>query len=185
MGSVSDAVLRQAHCSVELVRTPNLLAHKPGDTTSSQELKRVLLAVDASTFSEAACRMLIEQVQPETEVQVLNVVQPMNVLTAREMGDYSFVERIYADETKQARVLVDAIAARLREKRVSLITEVAQGDPKSEILDASETWKADLIVVGSHGRTGLERFLLGSMSEVVGRHARCSVEVVRIAVASA
>jgi len=55
------------------------------------------------------------------------------------------------------------------------------GIPKVVIIDDAKKWGADLIVVGSHGRTGLDRFLLGSVSEAVARHAACSVEIVRAA----
>jgi nucleotide-binding universal stress UspA family protein len=51
--------------------------------------------------------------------------------------------------------------------------------PKSIIMDEAEKWGADLIVVGSHGHRGIERFLLGSVSEGVALHAKCSVEVIR------
>ncbi|HTZ49653.1 MAG TPA: universal stress protein, partial [Verrucomicrobiae bacterium] len=47
-----------------------------------------------------------------------------------------------------------------------------------------EDWKADLIVMGSHGRRGFDRLILGSVSESVALHATCSVELVRIAVVS-
>lgn len=47
------------------------------------------------------------------------------------------------------------------------------------ILDEATHWGADLIVVGSHGRRGVDRFLLGSVSEAVALHAACSVEVIR------
>jgi nucleotide-binding universal stress UspA family protein len=48
------------------------------------------------------------------------------------------------------------------------------------ILDTAAKWHADLIVIGSHGRKGLDRFLLGSVSEAVARHAPCSVQIVRV-----
>jgi len=53
------------------------------------------------------------------------------------------------------------------------------GAAKSKIIDHAAKWHADLIVLGSHGYTGMERFLLGSVSDAVARHARCSVEIVR------
>ena len=56
---------------------------------------------------------------------------------------------------------------------------LAAGDPRTIILDTAEDWQADLIAVGSHGRTGLDRLLMGSVSEAVAVHAHCSVEVVR------
>jgi len=62
----------------------------------------------------------------------------------------------------------------------SLTAAVEEGDPKSKILDTARDWDADLIVLGSHGRKGLQHFLMGSVSEAVARHAECSVEIVRI-----
>lgn len=53
------------------------------------------------------------------------------------------------------------------------------GTPEEAILDEAEKWDADLIVVGSHGFKGLDRFLLGSVSHDVAIHAPCSVEIVR------
>jgi nucleotide-binding universal stress UspA family protein len=47
------------------------------------------------------------------------------------------------------------------------------------LLDEAAAWKADLIVLGSHGKHGLERLVLGSVSETVAIHAHCSVEVIR------
>ena len=51
--------------------------------------------------------------------------------------------------------------------------------PAKLILKEATTWGADLIVMGSHGRRGLKRFLIGSVSESVAMHAGCSVEIVR------
>ncbi len=48
-----------------------------------------------------------------------------------------------------------------------------------KILDVANEWHADMIILGSHGRSGLGRFLLGSVSDGVVRHAHCSVEVIR------
>ena len=58
-------------------------------------------------------------------------------------------------------------------------TTVQEGEPRQVILHCAATWRANLIVVGSHGKTGLDRLLLGSVSEHVARHALCSVEIVR------
>lgn len=53
------------------------------------------------------------------------------------------------------------------------------GSPKQVILDEAESWVADLIIVGSHGYGAWDRFLLGSVSNAVATHAKCSVEIVR------
>jgi nucleotide-binding universal stress UspA family protein len=56
---------------------------------------------------------------------------------------------------------------------------VREGDPRSVIVDEAEEWGADMIVLGSHGYTGLKRLLLGSVAQSVAAHAHCSVEIVR------
>jgi len=63
--------------------------------------------------------------------------------------------------------------------RVSRQVTEPRETPARAILAAAESWEADLIVMGSHGRRGFDRLVLGSVSESVALHARCSVQVVR------
>ena len=58
-------------------------------------------------------------------------------------------------------------------------TAVLDGNPKKRIVEDASEWGAHLVVVGSHGRRGLTRYLLGSVSEAVAMRAHCSVEVIR------
>ena len=69
----------------------------------------------------------------------------------------------------------------LKEKNPALFisTKVINYSPKHSILNEAESFGADLIMVGSHGGSGLTRFLLGSVSQAVALHADCSVEIVR------
>ena len=62
---------------------------------------------------------------------------------------------------------------------LEIVTEIKDGHAKDVILNEAEKWGADLIVLGSHGYSGFERFLLGSVSHAVATHAHCSVEIVR------
>jgi nucleotide-binding universal stress UspA family protein len=62
---------------------------------------------------------------------------------------------------------------------VSEAVSVLLETPQTIVLNEAAEWGADLIVVGSHGRHGVDRFLLGSVSESIAMHARCSVEVIR------
>jgi nucleotide-binding universal stress UspA family protein len=68
-------------------------------------------------------------------------------------------------------------------ERLSLPPSVLEflpvGDPSIEIVKAAREWPADLIVIGSHGRQGVSRMLLGSVAEAVTRHAPCPVLVIR------
>jgi nucleotide-binding universal stress UspA family protein len=143
---------------------------------------KVLLAIDDSKYSEAAIQAVIAQAHSkDTEVRVLHVVEPPSLLVARETGVYDpTLEAVWGEETKEAQALVAKTAETLRSHGVKATTAVQQGDPKSVIIDAAGEWHADLIVLGSHGRKALDRFLMGSVSEAIVRHAHCSVEVVRI-----
>lgn len=71
------------------------------------------------------------------------------------------------------------IADSLRASGLTAETAVRYGDARSVIVDEAKEWDADLIVVGSHGYTGVIRWLLGSVAQSVVSHAPCSVEVVR------
>jgi nucleotide-binding universal stress UspA family protein len=142
---------------------------------------KILLAVDDSTFSEAATQAVIAQSKPQsTEVRVLHVVETPSLLVTREMVGYdSFVEEAWGARREQGKGLVAKTAETLRSHGLKCTTELQEGDPRSKILEGAEKWGADLIVLGSHGRKGLQRFLLGSVSDAVARHARCSVQIVR------
>lgn len=68
---------------------------------------------------------------------------------------------------------------RKRGAALKIEAEVLDGSPKDVILNVAEEWGADLIVVGPHGYGPVKKFLLGSVSQAVASHARCSVEIVR------
>lgn len=138
---------------------------------------KILLAIDDSKYSEAAVQALVARHKLQgLEVRVLHAAEPPTLLTAPEMAEY-IPPRESAEEAK---ALVAKTAGALRSAGVNVTTAIVQGDPKSVLLDDAKTWGADLIVLGSHGRKGLERFLVGSVSEAVLRHAHCSVEIVRL-----
>ncbi|HVB33614.1 MAG TPA: universal stress protein [Patescibacteria group bacterium] len=141
---------------------------------------RILLAIDGSKFSKAAAKAIQALAPPHTQVRVLHVVEPPTALIARGLAGYdSDMRTIWQQERKAAQAMTLKIAGDLRAKNLEVKTMVMQGDPRSKIVDVAKKWKADLIVVGSHGRKALERFLMGSVSDAVVRHAPCSVMVVR------
>ena len=139
---------------------------------------KILLAIDDSKFSAAAVKAVIARHKlPGLEVRVLHAAEPPTLFTAPEMAEYIPPE----ESAEEAKALVAKAAAALRSAGVNVTTAVVQGDAKSVILDDANAWGADLIVLGSHGRKGLERFMVGSVSAAVLRHAHCSVEIVRLA----
>ncbi len=145
---------------------------------------KILLAIDDSNFSQAAVQSVVVRAwSPGTEVRVLNVVEPPSLLLGREMtGNDPEFELVWKALREQAKALVMKATDVLRKSGLNVTTSLEEGDPKSKIIDVAKEWHADLIVLGSHGRKGLSRFLMGSVSEAVVRHAHCSVEIVRIPV---
>jgi nucleotide-binding universal stress UspA family protein len=75
--------------------------------------------------------------------------------------------------------LVQRVAERFSRNAFKVETLVREGDAGTEIVSEAETWPADLLIVGSHGYTGLKRLILGSVAHYVTNHAACSVEIVR------
>jgi nucleotide-binding universal stress UspA family protein len=83
---------------------------------------------------------------------------------------------------EQAQAALDGAVAQLKETAsplLKVVTEVHKGYAKRVILDEAERWGANLIVLGSHGYSGFKRLLLGSVSQAIASHAKCSVEIVR------
>jgi nucleotide-binding universal stress UspA family protein len=143
---------------------------------------RVLLAIDGSKFSEEAERAVLAQLQRTgTEVRVLHVVEPISSYVSADLFPHlvSDTAQIEQDRHKQARELVEQVAARLREAGFDASEAVEDGEPKTKIIDHATKWPADLIVLGSYGLKGLDRFVMGSVSAPVSNHAGCSVEIVR------
>jgi nucleotide-binding universal stress UspA family protein len=140
---------------------------------------KVLLAIDDSKFSEAATHELIAQSKPkETEVRALHVIEP--VVIAGEGGFVVNSEVMTQELRKKGEELLTQTAEALRAVGFQVATDMEEGDPKSVISDFAAKWPVDLVIMGSHGRKGLDRFLMGSVSEAVVRHAPCSVQIVRI-----
>jgi len=143
---------------------------------------KILLAIDDSKYSDAAIHQLIAQVSPRgAEVRVLHVIAPEIIYPDGQTWGYPIPrERVAPERRKEAEGLVVRAAQRLRDAAFSVVTAIDVGEPKLAVIDAATEWHADLILLGSHGRKGLDRFLLGSVSEAVARNAPCSVEIARI-----
>jgi nucleotide-binding universal stress UspA family protein len=144
---------------------------------------KILLAIDDSKSSEAAIQAVISQTQPNnTEVFVLHVVSliPFYFTSAMVPTHSALLDAILEDERKEAQALVTHAEQVLRSAGFKATSAVREGDPKSIVIDLAVEWHADLIVLGSHGRKAIDRFMLGSVSDAVARHAPCSVEIVRV-----
>jgi len=138
----------------------------------------ILLATDGSDCSSAAAQHIVKLFRPQdNEVRVLSVVEPITTAPIPQMSPGYYPE--LEDQERAAKASVERMAKMLADAGFKVSTSVLAGDAKTVILDEAAGWRAGLIVVGSHGHKGIGRFLLGSVSEAVARHAACSVEIVR------
>ena len=178
LGSVSNAVVRFAPCSVEIVRNH---AHDG----AAHPVSRVLLATDGSEYSEVAARSVAERPWPAgCQIRVFSVVELHMPLFKAPYPPYlnpHAMEDLRAEAVRRAEQALSSAeeivaGAGLTE---SSTVAVPVDTPQQLILKEAADWGADLIVVGSHGRRGFHRFLMGSVSEAVASHAPCSVEVIR------
>lgn len=145
-------------------------------------MTKILLAIETSDFSTAAVEAVRRQFLPDqAEVHLLHVIDPMIYLPLYEgaMRDFDRIEALRNENREQAKDLVERTAKLFRDAGYRVTTTVEEGEPRTAIIDYADRINAELIVVGSHGRRGLPRLLLGSVSEYVARHAPCSVEIVR------
>lgn len=145
----------------------------------------VLLAIDDSSCSAAAVDAVINQCRPrDTTVRVVHVIEwpgsiPMSLMFCEGPSAADRIVRAHDEVRRRAQELVARAVSRLTRARFKATEHVIEGVPREEILTMASAWPADAIVVGSHGRTGLNRVLLGSVSSSILRHAPCSVLVVR------
>ena len=140
---------------------------------------KILIGLDDSKFSGDVIRSVVGQFRIEnTEVLVIHVLQPVEPVAPPEMAQGYAPE--LEDQKEPAHALVDRAAGELRAAGFKTHTAVEVGDVRESILDAAVKWDADLVVVGSHGHSGIQSVLLGSVAESVARRAKCSVEIVRV-----
>jgi nucleotide-binding universal stress UspA family protein len=145
---------------------------------------KILLAIDGSEFSDVAVEEVAGKPWPiGSEVKIISVAEPpMLPVVETWVPPDNYYEKVEEAAVARSRETVGKAADKLRAahgEKLRLSSEVIVGHPRYVITDAAEAWGADLIVVGSHGYRGLTRLWLGSVSQAVASHAKCSVEIVR------
>ncbi|HWQ35767.1 MAG TPA: universal stress protein [Blastocatellia bacterium] len=146
---------------------------------------KILLATDGSAYSEAAVHEVARRPWPAgTVIKVLSAVElPFIPTTETWALPESYYSELEKSEKEKAGIALSKAVEHLRTSQgttVEILSEMHEGKAEEVILDEAERWGADLIVLGSHGYRGFKRFLLGSVSQAVASHAKCSVEIVRV-----
>ena len=146
---------------------------------------RVLIAVDGSDFSceaiKRSCQMIGKK--SDVSVKIISVYEnPYYITTEPVAFSAEFINEILNFAKEQAeRVVAEAVSIfkeNLREENIHLTTQVIGGKPADEIIETAREWKADLIVMGSHGRGFWGRAIIGSVSDAVVHQAECPVMVI-------
>jgi nucleotide-binding universal stress UspA family protein len=141
----------------------------------------VLIATDGSQRSIRAAQRASELLQPADQVTLLTVLTevPGDDAGGIEGSVYSAEEQeaLWNEEMAEANDELSRTAGVLSATKVE--KRIEAGDVAQTVVRIAEEKHVDVIVVGSHGRTGLERLFLGSVSEHIVRHAHCPVLVVR------
>ncbi len=144
----------------------------------------ILLGMDDSNHSLAALDSVLERAWPAgSQFKIISVVEPFHPEYAGWHTSYVPVaieaqKELLEATKKMAQEGEEKLARVFGKDKVSC--EVLEGYIKDKILEAAKLWPADLIVMGSHGRRGFTRFLLGSVSEAIVSHSPCSVEIVKL-----
>ncbi len=170
-GSVADKVLRGACCNVLIIRAQ--IAETPFTH------KRILVPLDGSQLAEKALEPALALAEAlSTELVLLRVVNPAHLAfetsTMKQQSDY-----LESHDLADTEAYMQQICASLVGQPAAIHTEIVKGPVAETIIDYAATRHFDLIVMSSHGRSGIERWIYGSVAEKVLRGAGCATLVIR------
>jgi len=186
LGSVALNVAKYAKSSILLVRKKTAsLANEPRKTEGMTTVKRVLFATDGSRYAEEAVQLLLSLLVPQrAEVIILTALHShheswwkaptLNLGTDREA-----LAKIQAAEEAEARKITGQAEKQFQERGYKAIPVIKQGEASDCIIAAAMEYRPDIIALGSRGLTGIESYLLGSVTERIARYANCPVLIAR------
>ena len=165
VGSTSHRVLMHAPCSTMIMKEP------------LPRLKKVLLPIEGQEDTDVALKFLaLQPFREAVSIDVFAVWPQPQLAWPVTLGQSKLLE-MHAIEEAQDRM--KSVTDKLLRMNYSAEAKVGMGDPAFAILSQAKTSQADLILMGTHGRGGLARFLMGSVSHTVLHQATCPVLIVR------
>ena len=143
--------------------------------------KRILVPTDFSDYSDEALKQALELAkQYHSKVYLLNVAYPVSQCAADYCLDTATVKQAEDSELLKAKEMMQKELKKFPEFReIEVISDIREGEPVEEILKEQEEKGVDLIVMPSHGRTGMLKRLMGQISEKVMEEAKSPVLLVR------
>lgn len=143
---------------------------------------KIVIGVDDSPHSQAALDFVKRMKWPSgTRIIVLAVCQPQVVAySMADAGVASWVQSAEVERTQEYEELAARAERELQGTGFTTEARVLHGDPREALVSTAMDERADLVVVGSHGRTGFEKMMMGSVASHVVAHAPCTVMVVKL-----
>jgi nucleotide-binding universal stress UspA family protein len=141
-------------------------------------VERILVPIDGSEQAEAACSFVFETF-PDATLVLVHVINPAEASYGAQASLPTASEEWYENEKARAEGIFEEISQRAGEHGTAIETGIEVGKPSGAIIDFAADNEIDHIVMGSHGRDGVSRILLGSVAETVVRRAEVPVTVVR------
>lgn len=145
---------------------------------------KILIAIDGSDRSDSVIDACKNFVKSAKEIKVISVIEPHYMVGAE---PFAVSAEFYAEMEKNERKLAedkvkaaeDSLNGFFANDKAVIVSEILFGNPGQKIVEETENWQADLVIVGSHGYGFWQRAMLGSVSDSVIHHAKCSVLVVK------
>ncbi|MCA8914590.1 MAG: universal stress protein [Planctomycetes bacterium] len=176
LGSIADRVVHEASCDVIVTKQPKGKIKHP--KKKSKPFSRILFPTDFSDTSKRALDKAIAFTEDmDGELFVLHTIDDTLISTHVEEERHIILKELRKHALEEMRKQLPAELM----NNFETIGAVQRGDPAKKIAAYAETHHCDLIVMGTHGRTGVERALIGSVADKVVRRAKCPVYLVRAA----
>lgn len=147
--------------------------------------KKVLLAIDFSASTDDVIAVGVQFARSyNAEVLLLNVVEEGFVFSGLDgislpLEDLASIQNYTASRLVALQEKLDGLISSLKKTGLEVDGRVIEGHPAAMIVDEAEQGDYDAIFMGSHGWSGIKRFLMGSVADNVVKNSRCSVMVVR------
>jgi len=170
-GSVADKVLHNAPCAIVLIHSQAQV--------EPFTLKRILLPLDGSAIAEQALEPALALAEAASAELLLLRVTTMPQVSVQPVPGWPGFDAIRDAAENDAYDYLQGVQAAMADSPVSTSLHVVSGAAPEDIVDIADSKKVDLIVMSSHGCSGIERWAFGSVAEKVLRVANCATLVMR------
>jgi nucleotide-binding universal stress UspA family protein len=145
-----------------------------------KQIKRILHATDFSPASEPALEEAIDLAkQNDAELLIVHVIEPVRYVAGEEFGGPELYVKLEEITDQNAQASMKKLIEKVENLKVNAKSLLLKGVAHEQIVNAAESRKADMIVIGTHGRTGFSKLFMGSVAGRVISTALCPVLTVR------